>query len=197
MSQLDYSLFQMINHLAVSDSFLNGLMEFLAEKAMYLFFIGLVVYWFYKKPNNRGMVIEAVIAACIALLISAIIGHFYNRSRPFVAHHVHQLIAHAKNASFPSDHATGTFVIATIFWIWKKRAGWVWLILAAAISLSRVWTGVHYPFDVIGGMIIGVSAAFFTHAFLPRWSFITKPINLLVDQYEKIENAILKKNKTV
>ncbi|MDQ0199670.1 undecaprenyl-diphosphatase [Neobacillus ginsengisoli] len=197
MSNFDYSLFQTINHLAVSDSFLNSFMEIIAQRAEYLFFAAIIFYWFYKKPTNRQMVVEAVLAACVAMLINMVIGLAFYRDRPFVAHHVHLLISHAKNASFPSDHATAAFVIATTIWMWRKRDGWLWLVLAAVVAFSRVWTGVHYPLDVIGGMFIGVTIAFVTHRFLTRLKFINRPLNYLIEQYEKAENKIMNKTNTM
>lgn len=197
MSHIDYSIFQIINHFAISERFLNPLMIFLAEKAEYLFFAGIIFYWFYRKSQNRKMVIEAILAACVALSINGEIGHFFYRNRPFVTHHVNWLIPHVKNASFPSDHATAAFVIATAIWIWKKRDGWMWLVLAAGIALSRVWTGVHYPLDVIAGMLIGTSVAFAIHFLLVRFEEINKVILWLIEYYEKIESNLLKKNRLV
>jgi undecaprenyl-diphosphatase len=196
LTHLDYHFFQLVNHLAVSDRSLNPLMIFLAERAEYIFFAGILFYWFFQKRQNRRMVVEAALSACIALAVTALIGMFFYRDRPFVAHHVHWLIPHAKNASFPSDHATAGFVIATAIWIWRKRDGWLWLLLAAGISLSRVWTGVHYPLDVIAGMIIGVSVAFIIHGSLKRFTLLNKLVVGLISFYEKIENMVWKKNKS-
>ncbi len=193
MFQLDYEIFQLINHLAISERFLNPLMIVLAEKAEYLFFAGVLFYWFYPKARNRKMVVEAILAACIALTINGEIGHFFYRARPFVTHHVNWLIPHVKNASFPSDHATAAFVIATAIWIWKKRDGWMWLVLAAGIALSRVWAGVHYPLDVTVGMLIGAGVAFAIHFLVHRFGEINKGINRLIEFYEKIEGNLLKK----
>ncbi|QIZ10579.1 undecaprenyl-diphosphatase [Priestia megaterium] len=198
MSHLDYGIFQIINHLAVSERFLNPLMIFLAEKADYLFFAGIIFYWFYRKSSqNRKMVVEAILAACVALSINGEIGHFFYRNRPFVTHHVNWLIPHVKNASFPSDHATAAFVIATAIWNWKRRDGWLWLVLAAGIALSRVWTGVHYPLDVAAGMLIGASVAFAIHFLLLRFEEINKVIVWLIEYYEKIESNLLKKSNLV
>ncbi|MBV7505768.1 undecaprenyl-diphosphatase [Bacillus sp. sid0103] len=197
MSHLDYGIFQLINHLAISERFLNPIMIFLAEKAEYLFFAGIIFYWFYPKAHNRKMVIEAILAACVALSINGEIGHFFYRDRPFVSHHVNWLIPHVKNASFPSDHATAAFVIATVIWMWKKRVGWLWLVLASGIALSRVWTGVHYPLDVVAGMLIGVSVAFAIHFLTLRFGAINKAIIWLIDFYEKLESNLLKRTKLV
>ncbi|MFL6556343.1 MAG: undecaprenyl-diphosphatase, partial [Bacillus sp. (in: firmicutes)] len=143
------------------------------------------------------MVVTAIIAACVALSLNGEIGHFFYRDRPFVTHHVNWLIPHVKNASFPSDHATAAFVIATTIWIWKKRAGWIWLVLAAGIALSRVWTGVHYPLDVVGGMLIGTSIAFAIQFLVNRFEEMNRVISRLIEFYEKMESNLLKKSHLV
>ncbi|WML47188.1 undecaprenyl-diphosphatase [Neobacillus sp. PS3-34] len=194
-SHIDFNAFQTINHLAVSERILNPLMIFLAEWGEYVFFAGILFYWFYKisENKNRRMVVEALLAACLALGINVLIGMFIYRDRPFVHHHVNWLIPHAKNDSFPSDHATGAFVIAASIWQWKKRAGWLWLLLAAGISLSRVWTGVHYPADIIAGMLIGTGSAFAVHTLSMRSGKFGKLISFFINFYIKIESLIFKK----
>lgn len=192
LSHLDYLVFQSINHLAVTEKFLNPLMELIATKAEYLFFIGILFYWFFQKSQNRRMVVEACISACIAIGINGLIGMFFYRDRPFIAHHVNWLIPHVQNASFPSDHATAAFVIATAIWIWKKRDGWIWMVLAAGLALSRVWTGVHYPLDVIAGMLIGVVSAFSIHYLTTHWKGLNRGIVILIDLFEKVERNIWK-----
>ncbi|MDP4087065.1 MAG: undecaprenyl-diphosphatase [Bacillota bacterium] len=189
---MDYHIFQTINHLAVSDSFLNPLMKFLSQDAEYLFFLGILIYWFIRTTSNRRMVAEGLISACIALGLNAFIGLLFYRDRPFVHHHVIKLISHVANASFPSDHATGAFVIATSILIWRKRDGWIWLILAAAIAFSRVWTGVHYPSDVLAGMFIGFIIAPLVHGLLKAWKFADNLLNSIVGFYERLEGKVWK-----
>lgn len=193
LAHLDYLFFQSINSLAISERFLNPLMIFIAEQGEYLFFASILFYWFYRKTENRTMVIEALLSACLALGINALIGMFFYRDRPFVHHHINWLIPHVKNASFPSDHAAGAFVIATSIWIWRKRDGWIWLILAAAVSISRVWTGVHYPSDVIAGMLIGVGSAFLVHQLANRSNRFGKMIRYFIGLYESIEYGIFRR----
>lgn len=95
-------------------------MRFFAEDAEYLFYLGIIVYWFTRSRNNRQMVAEAILSTCAALGAGGIISNFYYRDRPFVHHTVIQLIQHPANASFPSDHATGAFVIATAIWLFRS-----------------------------------------------------------------------------
>lgn len=74
------------NHLAKEAAFLNPVMEFLAEKGEYLFYLGIIVHWFMRAAQNRRMVMQALKAACLALGINALLGVLLYRDRPFVHH---------------------------------------------------------------------------------------------------------------
>lgn len=188
--QIDYQLFNMVNHWGIVFSLLNPVMRFLAEYAQYLFYFGVAVYWFTRTEQNRRMVVEALISACIAMGLSTILGYFFYRDRPFVAHAVLQLIKHPANASFPSDHAIGAFVIATTIWMFRSKDGKLWLVLAALIALSRVWTGVHYPSDVLAGAIIGAAVAAGIHQLFASWGPALNFLQLAIHIYEKWEQKI-------
>ncbi|WP_231571488.1 undecaprenyl-diphosphatase [Gordoniibacillus kamchatkensis] len=190
MLQLDYQLFQLINGLAGTASFLNPVMRFLAQDGEYMFYLGVIVYWFIRTESNRRMIVQAVTAACLALGVSGLIGDLFYRDRPFVAHKVFQLIPHAANASFPSDHAIGAFVIATTIWLFRKRDGRLWLVLAACVAVSRVWTGVHYPSDVVGGALIGIAVAAGVHQLFARSRFAQKGLYAGIGLYERLEHKI-------
>ncbi len=187
---MDYTLFQMINRLAGIYTFLNPLMGFLSEDAQYLFYLGVIIYWFTRTNQNRRMVIEALSSACLALGFGGLLATLFYRDRPFVTHHVIQVINHPANASFPSDHATGAFVIAAAIWMFRKKDGLVWLILAACISVSRIWTGVHYPSDVVVGAGIGIASSIFVHRLFMRWHLANKCVSYGLEMYEKIEQKI-------
>ncbi|MED0680415.1 undecaprenyl-diphosphatase [Aneurinibacillus thermoaerophilus] len=191
---LDYHLFQFINHLAVVYLFLNPIMRFLAQDGENVFYVGIIFYWFTRKKENRWMVIQSLVAACVALGISGLIGDFLYRDRPFVTHHVIQLIPHAVNASFPSDHATAAFVIATSILIFRKKEGFVWLTLAAGIAFSRIWVGVHYPGDVFAGILLGIFSAKAIHKWLQKWGIIALLLHRGLVLYERVEQRILPVN---
>ena len=83
-----------------------------------------------------------------------------NRARPFESTPDIEVIGrHSDTASFPSGHTAtavaGAFVFARVL----PAGVTIWWLLAAAIAYSRVYLGVHYPTDVIGGAIVGAACA--------------------------------------
>jgi undecaprenyl-diphosphatase len=190
ISHIDFQVFQYINRLAAAYPIFNPIMRFLSEDAEYLFYIGVIAYWFTRIKSNRHMVAEALLSACATLGVGGIISYFFYRDRPFVHHTVNQLIQHPANASFPSDHATGAFVIATSIWMYRKKDGSVWILLASCIALSRIWTGVHYPLDVLAGAMIGTIGAGLVHRLFRRSALARKCLESWMAIYEKAEQKI-------
>lgn len=58
--------------------------------------------------------------------------------------------------SFPSGHTMVSFACATVIYYYNKRLGMVSFVIAALIAFSRLYLFVHYPSDVLGGMIFGI-----------------------------------------
>ena len=196
LSQTDYHLFQIINNLAGTFTSINPWMRFLSEDGEYLFYVGILLYWFIPAVMNRRMVVQSLVAACLSLGVGGLLSRFFYRDRPFVTHVVFQLIQHPANASFPSDHATGAFVIASTIWLYRKKAGTIWLIVAECIAISRVWTGVHYPFDVVAGAILGILSAVGVHLLFTRWVIANKCLQFVIHTYEIIETKVWRKKHT-
>lgn len=85
--------------------------------------------------------------------------------------------------SFPSGHATLSFAVLTAWGLSESR-WYVWLpgtLWASSVALSRVWKGVHYPGDVLGGMLLGIAVGAGVHLAAP----------LLQDQNETTEALLL------
>ncbi|AWB44625.1 undecaprenyl-diphosphatase [Paenibacillus sp. CAA11] len=190
LTDLDYQIFHFINEQAGLHPMWNSIMRFLAEDAQYLLALGLVLYWFTRRPNYRRAVVQSVIAVCIGLGISFVIGHLVSRDRPFVAHEVIQLISHAANASFPSDHANFTFALAVTFALNRLKFRSLWLLLAALISISRVYTGVHYPSDILAGALLGTGCAVIVHSLLAHNRTANRAVEGAIALYERIERKI-------
>ena len=96
----------------------------------------------------------------LGLVISNSVVHFlkgyFAEPRPFLAlKDVHLLVKELdKSHAFPSGHATLAFLAAVILANYFKR-GYLFFLIAIAICFSRVYVGVHYPYDVLAGAVLG------------------------------------------
>lgn len=100
---------------------------------------------------------------CIcSLLLSSILGegilkHIFERPRPFVElSNIHLLIPKPSSYSFPSGHSASSFAAAGIIASEIKKFKWPVLTLAVLIAFSRIYLLVHYPSDVLAGIILGI-----------------------------------------
>lgn len=178
MQTLDWHLFQAINGLAGHSGLLDAIVKGCAAGLEYVLLVLVATLWLTPAEGDgvtfarQRLVIYALLAALLALGVNQVIGAAWYRPRPFVHHSVTQLVAHAADGSFPSDHAAGGFALAVtpllVLDRWARRLGWVMLALACVLAFSRVYIGVHYPGDVLGGGAIGAAAAFVLHS-LRAW----------------------------
>jgi undecaprenyl-diphosphatase len=92
--------------------------------------------------------------------ISGALKVWIKRDRPPLSHPVPEpLLESPSTYSFPSGHATVSFACATLLALAVPRLRIPLFALAALISFSRVYVGVHYPFDVLAGAVLGVAIA--------------------------------------
>ncbi|EEK44702.1 Bacitracin transport permease protein BCRC [Bacillus cereus m1293] len=161
---------------------------------VYILALIILTYWFIGSRKSRMMVIQAMVAFVIAEVIGKVAGKFHLNYQPFeVLPHVNKLVDHAVDNSFPSDHTILFFSICFSFSLVRKKAGWLWLILAFCVAISRIWVGVHYPFDIAVGALIGCISAIISYWLVPKLSFIRQ----LLTQYERVEKHVLpSKNKS-
>ncbi len=144
-----------------------------AEYLIYFLPLILVVLWFFSQQAKK-VALRGFFAALVAWPIMAnIIGRLIDRARPFENAGVRELIFHRPTYSFTSDHAAAIFAISFSFWLsgYKKLSLTVF-IMGVIISFFRVAGGIHYPTDVLGGIVIGLVAAYLIDLF-------DKPLNLV------------------
>ncbi|MGC4377710.1 undecaprenyl-diphosphatase [Fictibacillus sp. Mic-4] len=180
---MNYDLFHMINQWAGHYSWLDTIMKFITQFALPLFAVILLIIWLTGNSYSKRSVLYAGISGILALVLNIIISKFYFEPRPFVTHHVHMLLPHAKDASFPSDHTSGAFGLAIAMLMYKRKWGYPMLVLAVLTGFSRIFVGHHYPGDVLGS--IGV-------AIISSWIVLLcrKPlepiIRLILSLYDKL-----------
>ncbi len=153
---MDYSAFHMINQLAGHYALLDSLMKATAKYGVVMFAVPLLFLWFRGGISGKKAALLAMLAMAIALLAGQVITHIYMRPRPFMVHTVNQLVNHSGDPSFPSDHTLFSFGLAGVILLENRRWGIAAIAFACLVAFSRVFTGLHYPGDVIGGALIGL-----------------------------------------
>ena len=115
----------------------------------------LAIWW--RRP---WLFFQVALADFAAQLISYGLKHAIGRERPSDVYRMpNPLVRSPHDGSFPSGHATVSFACATMLAFYAPRAAPAFFLLAAAIAWSRVYVGVHYPLDVLGGAVLGVMVA--------------------------------------
>ncbi len=109
-----------------------------------------------KRLDGLKQGILLSIAIFIPIAISYIARIIIARPRPFLVSDYEPLLTHYGSNSFPSNHATAAFAIATGVYVYNKKAGMVLIVTAFLTAFSRVFVGVHYPLDVITGGAVGI-----------------------------------------
>ncbi|SEM39048.1 phosphatase PAP2 family protein [Streptacidiphilus jiangxiensis] len=163
---LDWSLVSAVNGLATSlPQALDSALAFLGEYGVPLGSVLLLLAAWARARRGKGApvavagVLWAGLAAGMALLLNLPVRAMVQRPRPFVSHpgQLDLLMSHQANGSFASDHATFTMALAVGLLLVDRRLGLVGIALAFFEGFLRVFMGVHYPSDVLGGFALGTA----------------------------------------
>ena len=163
-------LFQKIHSFAGRSSFLDAVGVFLAEYLTYLLIIGIVI-WIFSRPTKKA-VFSALSLISLSVLfsrgiITEAIRFFYDAQRPFVVLGFDPLIFDG-NRSFPSGHTTLLMAIAFALFLMNKKAG-IWFgVCGLIVGISRIYAGVHWPVDILGGIAVALIATFTANFFLKK-----------------------------
>lgn len=158
LEMLNFRLFDLFNASATPNPFLVKFAIFISHDLVTIFAIGLVALAFFRPKRFKVLAIKAAVFTGITSLIAAIIDKLYYHPRPFVLDMGHTLIHHAATNSFPSHHmlAMSSMALAFLLFSREKLVGTICVILAWIVGWSRVYLGVHFPFDIFGAFIIAL-----------------------------------------
>ncbi len=144
--------------------------------------------------QRRSVVLWVAFACLLAYAFNLLIEQFIFEPRPFISHTIHQLVAHPADSAFPSDHTAWSFavfgmllfiLVPAISAVLRNRSATsprpapsvlivptllliLAFVIACTIGVARIYAGLHYPGDILGGALDGLLAALLI-TLLSRW----------------------------
>lgn len=162
MNALDIWLFSHINANTTTSIWLLEAARSITAHLPTLALVGLTPMLF-MESRYRRILFGVIMSMALAWMAARGIREFIPSSRPFALGFGIQGIGHAETASFPSMHATIAGAWATSLCTFspvERRIWWaaVAIPIALLIAWSRVFLGLHFPSDIIAGLILGLAS---------------------------------------
>ncbi len=159
--------------------YLNARISFLGDWK-FILFLSVVLGIYLLCRGWRREALWPLVSVVLAMKITVMLKSYFVRIRP-LALDPHTLW---KNFAYPSGHSSESFVFyGMMIWIlaklfphhsWAKKSKWGIALLVAAIGLSRIFLGVHWMSDVVGGFLLGASWVFLNLILTRKLSFFQK-----------------------
>lgn len=157
----DTELFLYLN--SFHNDFWDTIMLMVTRKETWIPFFLVVVYFFIRNYRSKSIIILLFMALTLLASdqLSVLLKDTVQRLRPVynpaIEHLVHNVLRKGSQFGFVSSHAANSFAILVFTALIFKNRNYTLLLLfwALVFSYSRIYSGVHYPLDILGGAILG------------------------------------------
>ncbi|MEZ5360524.1 MAG: phosphatase PAP2 family protein [Candidatus Zixiibacteriota bacterium] len=155
--QIDTDLFFFINQ-TLANPVTDFIMPIITNENFLRIFYGTLILSlliFGKKRFIWIIVFSIIVVALSDQISSSFLKPLIGRLRPCKELAVHLLVNCGAGKSFPSSHAANLFGQAVFFGLLFRKIRWYFILFAFLVAISRIFVGVHYPLDMLGGIVVG------------------------------------------
>lgn len=170
--EIDVSVFHLFNLWGKRPKWLDGLMWVLTQVGSNPVSFILAAYWFFTLDRAFGLIIA--LGTTTLWIVVETIKIIANRDRPFLLTDIQARTIGRKERgrSFPSGHTAQIFFLMTSIisqFQFGLGAAVILYAIAVLVGMTRMYVGMHYPRDVVGGMVLGVIWGYLATLVDPYW----------------------------
>ncbi|MDO8570182.1 MAG: phosphatase PAP2 family protein [Candidatus Daviesbacteria bacterium] len=172
---MNTALFFQIYNLSHQNPILDALMIFGADYLIFIVYFLILLFAVFGNSRDKKAFILSMLGLGMALILTQIIRIFVHEERPFVTLQIIPLISinpwitfsffslgGVNLSSFPSVHTIIISVITFSYIYFKSKLSSFLIFSLVWIAFARIYVGVHYPLDILGGILVGAFSVFLT-----------------------------------
>jgi undecaprenyl-diphosphatase len=194
MISFDLLILQFFNQFARHSFAFDGMVKALSTNHLFKGGVLVVLLWWAwysqdktKPDDNRRLILATIVSCALAeTLARALSLSLPFRPRPLYETGLHfvlpftlnpQEMKLAKESSFPSDHAVLFYSLSASLWLMSRRAGiFAFIYTSVMIAFPRMYLGLHYPSDILGGAALGIGVTLLATRWISRMSWTERVV---------------------
>ena len=166
LRNLDFTIASYLNDFSGKSDSIDSLLAIAISDYCIPVILALTLFylWFAGTNNKerytfQRAVLSAIVSLGLANLFVLVINDYYYRERPFLAHDITLLFYAPTDSSFPANPAALSFALAFSIWLKVKTTGRYLFVFSAIWCISRIYAGIFFPSDIVGGAVLGITAS--------------------------------------